>query len=35
VVSGAVYCWGDNSMGEIGIGNNTTPQTSPMLVSGL
>ncbi|OLE23749.1 MAG: hypothetical protein AUG44_21335 [Actinobacteria bacterium 13_1_20CM_3_71_11] len=31
--SGALYCWGRNVEGQIGIGNNTTPQSSPALVA--
>lgn len=31
--SGAVYCWGDNSDSQLGIGNNTD-QNTPQLISG-
>jgi len=30
---GKPYCWGDNSSGELGIGNTTTPQLSPVAVN--
>ena len=32
--AGAVYCWGDNSEGELGNGSNTLGSVSPVLVSG-
>ncbi|MBU1070514.1 hypothetical protein KJ975_13185 [Myxococcota bacterium] len=32
--SGAVYCWGENSSGQLGIGNNID-KTTPTAVSGL
>jgi len=32
--AGAAYCWGDNSRGEIGNGGTTTPQSSPVAVTG-
>ncbi len=31
--SGTPYCWGDNSSGELGLGNTTTPQLSPVAVN--
>jgi alpha-tubulin suppressor-like RCC1 family protein len=32
---GQVYCWGDDSQGQIGNGATTTGDTTPVLVSGL
>jgi prepilin-type N-terminal cleavage/methylation domain-containing protein len=33
VADGAVYCWGYNGYGNIGIGNTTSPQSVPVAVS--
>lgn len=33
-VNGDLYCWGKNTNGQIGIGNTTSPQSSPVLVAG-
>lgn len=30
---GVPYCWGDNSFGQLGIGNTTSPQLSPAPVN--
>ena len=32
IVSGAVKCWGDNSSGQIGNGNQNSPQLTPFTV---
>jgi alpha-tubulin suppressor-like RCC1 family protein len=32
---GTVMAWGDNSNGELGIGNHNSPQVSPVSVPGL
>ncbi|HEX5741777.1 MAG TPA: hypothetical protein VFY17_09535 [Pilimelia sp.] len=31
--AGGLYGWGDNTTGQLGLGNNTSPRTSPQLVS--
>jgi alpha-tubulin suppressor-like RCC1 family protein len=30
--SGTLWCWGGNGSGQVGVGNITTPQTSPLQV---
>jgi len=35
IVSSAVKCWGDNYDGEMGNGNTTTLQLTPITVPGL
>ena len=32
---GALYCWGDNTFGQVGIGSVVTPQTTPQAVTGM
>jgi len=32
---GALYCWGDNSHGQLGIGNVTEPSVVPLAVTGM
>jgi alpha-tubulin suppressor-like RCC1 family protein len=32
--SGAVYCWGANTRGQLGIGNTTSPVATPTLITG-
>lgn len=31
---GALYCWGNNTYGQLGLNNLTTPYTTPQLISG-
>src|SRR5205814_8306501 len=33
-VSDGLYCWGDNSRGQVGAGNTVTPQPTPPKVAG-
>lgn len=35
IVSGALYCWGRNNAGQLGIGDTAPQSESPTLVSGL
>jgi len=35
IVGGVVKCWGDNSEGQVGNGNQNTPQRTPVTVLGL
>ena len=35
LTGGTVKCWGDNTYGQVGTGNTTTPQLTPVLVSGI
>ncbi len=32
---GTLWCWGDNTFGQVGIGSTVTPQTSPVQVGAL
>ena len=32
---GALYCWGDNTFGQVGIGSVVTPQPTPQAVTGM
>jgi|GEM_PF-3640026 len=31
--SGDLYCWGDNRLGQLGVGNNTTESATPLKVN--